>query len=93
MGLESSEWTNNRRMVTVGTEDWDWLEQRLPPFESYKFSSITVGPKSIDIHMTNIQPDQCMNFHFVIAKNPDPEPIELSSWFAVDYPHQKFLDI
>jgi hypothetical protein len=31
------------------------------------------------------------SFHFIVAENPDPEPMDSSAWLAVDQPHEGLL--
>ena len=79
-------------MVTVGTEDALFLGRRAPflglgeedPIAEYL-------PHSVSISLSKIPSDSALSLHFVIAENLSPEPVECSTWFAVDVAHEKLL--
>ena len=87
-GLEAIEWEDSGSLVVVGTEDADFLNQRLPFLRLKQDEAIvTYSPSSITVSLENIAPKQQLSLHFVIAENPNPEPAECSAWYAVDCLH------
>ena len=86
-GLVAQEWDANGRLVVVGTEDEFLLNPRLPFFESDEDAIFTCTAHKILVELRDIPSNQDLSLHFVVAENPDPEPVDASAWFAVDCPH------
>ena len=38
-----------------------------------------------------VEAGRALTLHFIVAENPCPEPVEWSSWFAVDLDHTAVL--
>ena len=88
--LDAQEWSNDKHVVVIGTEDFDRLRQRLRPevgefprpyFVEYKDDGLAIT-------LEEVPAATALSLHFVVAWNRLPEPKECSSWFAVDIPHQ-----
>lgn len=90
--LDAQEWSNDKHVVVIGTEDFDRVRQRLRPevvlgefprpyFVEYKDDGLAITVEEVPAATA-------LSLHFVVAWNQLPEPKECSSWFAVDIPHQ-----
>lgn len=87
-GLDAQEWSKDGNLVVVGTEDGEWLNARLPILRCEDLAVVKYSPTSLALELENLPVCKNLSFHFVIAENPDPEPVDCSTWFAVDCPHQ-----
>jgi len=90
-GLDAQEWSDNGKLVVVGTEDGEWLDNRLPSLQCNDKAIVSYSPISMTLELTNIPIITSASFHFIIAENNDPEDIDASAWFAVDCPHHLLL--
>ena len=92
-GLDAWEWEHDDILVMIGTEDGDWLNNRLNLGKQYLNDSypVTMRDNQITINIENFEANKELSLHFVVAWNPAPEPVEASCWFAVDVPHKKLL--
>lgn len=85
-GLSAQTWEGGSHVVTVGTEDDDYLMSRLT-FLKPNDDSTSYSADRLELTVASIPRSPQMSLHFVVAENPWPEPVEASSWFAVDVPH------
>jgi hypothetical protein len=91
-GLEAQEWEANGYVVTVGTEDALFLGRRNLFLGLGEEDSIAEYlPNSVAISLSKIPSHSALSLHFVVAENLSPEPVECSTWFAVDVAHEKLL--
>ena len=90
--LEAQEWEADGHIVTVGTEDSSCLGKRVPPLGLGEEDAIVeYCSKSMSLRLSNIPRNLDLSLHFIIAENPNPEPVECSTWFAVDQQHEELL--
>lgn len=90
--LVAQEWTDGRSLVVIGTEDEAALSLRYPSAAiSDRELVVDLLPHSMTLRLSPPEPLVAPSFHFIIAENPDPEPVELSAWFAVDQAHDDIL--
>ena len=55
---------------------------------AWKWTNDYVLPAFIVFSVFHVIPsEQDFSLHFVVAENPDPEPVDASAWYAVDCPH------
>lgn len=90
-GLEAIEWSSGGHLVVVGTEDGEYLRNRIRGLESSDFDNFMYTPTELILDLWGLPTGESLSFHFVIAENPDPEPVEASAWYAVDCAHQQIL--
>jgi len=46
---------------------------------------------AMKLGLSDVSLTEKLSFHFMIAENSNPEPIECSTWYAVDFPHKSIL--
>ena len=81
-------------MVMIGTEDQEFLEQRLGKntFATATDLPVTYSERGMVVRV----PSGGMNsvsLQFIVAWNSDPEPAECSCWYAVDVVHANALTL
>lgn len=92
-GLDAWEWQHKGVLVMIGTEDGDWLSDRLNLGKQHLSEGypVTMHDNQITITIEEFEANKELSLHFVVAWNLTPEPVEASCWFAVDVPHKKLL--
>jgi hypothetical protein len=90
--LAAWEWEDNQIMVMVGTEDEEWLSQRLSEQDVENYL-VEMNANCMSININNFPKNTELSLHFVIAWNSLPEKTDASCWFAVDVPHERVLEI
>ena len=92
-GLDAQEWEDDSHLVVVGTEDEDFLVNRLSYLEKDPLcAEVNYGLKQIEVLLPRIRARYSFSLHFMIAENPSPEPKDCSCWFAVDTPHAELME-
>jgi len=89
--VDAQEWSNGESLVVVGTEDSQALDIRYPGLGFANILSVDFGSQSMTLKIDRLSLSPAASFHFIVAENPDPEPIERSAWFAVDQSHEALL--
>jgi len=93
-GLDAWEWDNGNYTVTIGTEDSELLESRISiKGLNNKNYSITMSDNNVSINLEEFPENTELTLHYIVAWNPEPEPVSDSCWFAVDQSHEKMLEI
>lgn len=91
--LAAWEWELDERLAIVGTEERDYLGDRLGLGEiTFKNNPVKKYPNKIVIELDKVEINKAISMHFVVAENPYPEEKECSCWFAIDIPHQQLLN-
>ncbi len=87
--LDCITWETNQWTLSIGTEDQEALEHRLPDLiERKRQNPITYLPSGIRLNLSNVKTKFPVSFHFIIAFKKLPDNRECSTWFAVDVPHK-----
>ena len=87
--LDCITWETDEWALSIGTEDKEALERRLPNLmEKGMEYPIKYSRSGIKLNLSNVQPETPVSFHFVIAFKKLPDSRECSTWFAVDVPHK-----
>lgn len=89
--LDAQEWSDGQSRVVIGTEDSQALDVRYPEVGFASILSVDFGPQSMTLKIDRLSLLPAASFHFIVAENPDQEPVESSAWFAVDQPHEELL--
>jgi hypothetical protein len=99
--LAAQSWTNGRSLVMVGTEDEESLQERatrgshMPRSMAGQLgdpSVVSYGSDGFVVCLPPVPERSRIGLHYVVAWNPDPEPVEASAWYAVDIPHAKIVE-
>lgn len=94
--LSALEWRRDGKLIVIGTEDGEGLAQRIPKLSYLEFEekdAVDLTSHSMTLNLSDLPILMRPSFHFIIAENPDPEPIGLSAWFAVDEGHKNLLKL
>jgi hypothetical protein len=92
--LDAQEWKAGNHLVTVGTDDGEGLTPRLPFLALGRYDEVTTySPHRMDVCIPNVPAGFDLTLHFVMAENAWPEPVDASSWYAVDIPHKELLKL
>ncbi|MEM6497945.1 MAG: hypothetical protein AAF709_14635 [Pseudomonadota bacterium] len=89
--LDAQEWSENGNLVVIGTEDGEALSCRYPGLGLEDQVTTELSDRSMILRLRKLGLHNCPSFHFVVAENDDPEPIDASAWFAVDQNHDFVL--
>ncbi len=89
--LDAQEWSDGAHVLMVGTEDSEALDIRYPNLSLGETQIVHYTPNSMTLKLTNLPALYDPSFHYVIAENEEPEPVEASAWFAVDQDHTFLL--
>ena len=90
--LDAQEWSENGKLVVIGTEDGEALSCRFPNMGLKDKVVVELSEQSMALRLGELGKRKQPSFHFIIAENDDPEPVEASAWFAVDQNHESLLD-
>ena len=81
--------------MAVGTEDGEALEARLPhcglSIDGDPFVATRAHVDGLEVLIPKVEVGTAITLHFIVAENPFPEPVALSTWFAVDLNHANVL--
>ncbi len=94
-GLDAQSWSGPRDVVTIGTEDGEALQRRmawLTP-KGDPFALVQYRHAGLSIPLERVPLGATVGLHFVVAENANPEPVECSSWFAVDIQHARLREL
>ncbi len=89
--LDAQEWSENGKLVVIGTEDGAALSYRFPEIGLERKVVVELSDHSMTLLLNELGERKNPSFHFIIAENDDPEPVEASAWFAVDQAHDFLL--
>ena len=85
--LDAQEWDNGSQIVVVGTEDGEALSDRFPT-EGFEEQAVTIySDHALNLSLADLNGYDHLSFHFIIAENEYPEPVDASAWFAVEQRH------
>ena len=90
--LDAQEWSDRGNLVVIGTEDSEALLYRMPDLRSDKIQVVDFTRHSMTMKLKDLRVTPPLTFHFIIAENNHPEPVDDSAWFAVDQNHRYVLD-
>ncbi|MCP4406562.1 MAG: hypothetical protein GY807_02140 [Gammaproteobacteria bacterium] len=90
--LDAQEWSDGENLVVIGTEDGEALDIRYPKLGFYDSRIVSYAENSLTLQLNGLPKLNRPSYHFIIAENEDPEPVESSAWFAVDQNHQFLLN-
>jgi len=87
--LDCITWETNEWALSIGTEDQEALEHRLPNLITKEMQiPISYSQSGIGLNLSNVKTEFPVSFHFIIAFKKLPDNRECSTWFAVDVPHE-----
>ena len=95
--LAGQSWRGAGKLVHVGTEDLEALEHRLPGcwfdrrgrsrYRDHDMASVD----GLTTEVPYVHARTAITLHYIVAENPLPEPVEVSTWCAVDIDHDKVI--
>lgn len=92
-GLECFEIENNNYIVSVGTEDIEYLNKRYNNLDINKNDNpVNVTKDGISIRLYDIPVNSNVSLHYLISWNILPEMVKGSTWFASDQYHENLLN-
>lgn len=89
--LDAQEWSSGDATVVVGTEDGESLSDRLDEPELEDCAVVDYDKHALTLRLGGLRECEQYSFHFLVAENPLPEPVDGSAWFAVDQSHESIL--
>jgi hypothetical protein len=87
-GLEAQVWRSPLHVLSVGTEDAEYLRARLPGGFAVAGDPFDYSPETLSVNIASIPSGESLSLHFVVAWNELPEPKDCSCWYAVDVSHK-----
>lgn len=88
--LACIEWETNDCHLTIGTEDLDQINSRMPKIKiSEKYYPIEYTSSSISIKMDNLTLTDALSLHFIISYKMLPDERECSAWYFADIYHEE----
>ncbi len=92
--LEAWEWESDGKLVMIGTEDSDRLNERLNYQGQSTCENISVAmtDNAISVRLEKFAAGKMLSLHFLVAWNPSPEPSSCSCWYAVEMSHQELME-
>lgn len=91
--LDAQSWDSDGYRVTIGTEDFEALNRRLPLLGLMEAENTVIYSDSgLTIVIPTVPKDTEFSIHFVIAWRSLPDPAEISTWIAVGIPHSKLVE-
>lgn len=93
--LDAQEWSNEKHVVMIGTEDSEKLRPRLGPnvvfgeFPDPYF--VEYNDSGLVIKIDEVPETTALSLHYVVAWNRLPEPQDCSCWYAVDVEHETLM--
>ena len=91
-GLDAQEWSDQGKLVVIGTENDEALMQRIPTLAPKNIVIVDFTSQSMVLEFRNLPLIGKQSFHFIVAENTDPELMDASAWFAVDQNHDYLLE-
>jgi hypothetical protein len=89
-GLDSQSWETTECRVSIGTEDVDYLSSRLSKIQfNENECPIEYSENGFSIIFNEIPESYETSLHFAVAWKSLPDPSDVSTWYAVDIPHEK----
>lgn len=87
--LDCVTWESEEWALSIGTEDQDALERRLPGLmDKQKEYPVNYSTSGMELKISSVKTENPVSFHFIIAFKKLPDSRECSTWFAVDVPHE-----
>ncbi|MBU1564780.1 MAG: hypothetical protein KJ630_04030 [Proteobacteria bacterium] len=87
--LDCQTWEDMIWAVSIGTEDQEMLNERLPELGIVEDPyPVQYSPSHIRISLKGIQMNKPTTFHFIVAVKRLPDDRDCSTWFAADVPHE-----
>lgn len=87
--LDCQTWESEKWAMSVGTEDQEALNGRLPELGISEMPyPIDYAPFDIKLRLNGLKLKKPTTFHFIIAYKRLLDDRECSTWFAVDVPHE-----
>ncbi len=87
--LDCLEWKTENWYLTLGTEDQEMLDSRLPdlsiPEDPYP---IEYTPSRMELNLKGVRMQNVTTFHIVISYKRLPDDRDCSAWFFADIPHE-----
>ncbi|MDD4964343.1 MAG: hypothetical protein PHI11_10555 [Gallionella sp.] len=92
--LEAWEWESDGKLVMIGTEVSDRLNERLNYQGQSTCENISVAmtDNAISVRLGKFAAGKMLSLHFMVAWNPSPEPSSCSCWYAVEMSHQALME-
>ncbi|MDD2721815.1 MAG: hypothetical protein PHH47_10970 [Gallionella sp.] len=92
--LEAWEWESDGKLVMIGTEASDRLNERLNYQGQSTCENISVAmtDNTISVRLGKFAAGKMLSLHFLVAWNPSPEPISCSCWYAVEMSHPALME-
>jgi hypothetical protein len=92
--LEAWEWESDGKLVMIGTEESDRLNERLnyQGQSTCENNSVAMTDSAISVRIGKFAAGKMLSLHFLVAWNPSPEPSSCSCWYAVEMSHQALME-
>lgn len=86
--LDAQSWVADGKLVLIGTEDLDSLASRLKDHGLLDAPyPVTYCSDGFEVVLPQVPALRVTSLHFIVACNKHPEPVDCSSWYAVDVAH------
>jgi hypothetical protein len=85
--LYAMSWENKQTQLMIGTEDEEYLNDRLPQEQKYEFCPLGHDEKGISLTLPALKKGSQCSFHFIVAWQDFPAAEEDACWHAVDVRH------
>jgi hypothetical protein len=89
-GLDAWEWWKDNHLLSIGTEDEEWLGSRLGT-KYLSQSPVMMGNNGFEIHIEKYPKDKELSLHYIVSSNHFPEKKDCSCWYSVDVAHKRVL--
>lgn len=91
-GLEAQTWDIGSARLSLGTEDWEYLEARaykrqfMPSrlADELDISTVRYVDDGLQIPFPPLHPGELVQVHFVVAWTEVEDPFQCDTWYAVD---------
>ncbi|WP_313637832.1 hypothetical protein [Paenibacillus sp.] len=96
--LQASTWNKGSMRLSIGTEDSEYLEQRMmnnwlmPIRKSDSYNLTGSNEDGLEIDLPNIRANELCQFHVFIAWGSSSDRYDASTWYAVDQDSKQILE-
>jgi hypothetical protein len=93
--LDAITWVGPHNTIVIGTEDGEAILHRMPwlKIDGDPLSLVQYRDNGMTIPLRETPVGEQVSLHYIVAENEYPEPVECSSWFAVDMKNSRLLKL